>query len=402
MKPRGTLLLGLCVGSLVLAQPALGADAPPRTLHQVGDHWTAWDPPTPPEGQQVYTIVPGDTLWALAAKLYSNPYLWPQIWEKNQYIQDAHWIYPGDPLVTGLEVAAPTTETAIEDGTVPASPGVEEGTETAAAEPGPAPLRGVLTAAAAAGPPVPLAGEDDIYCSGYIGDLDETFGYKVVGSEYQALADTVIQAATKSRAFGSMQPAKLGLYTGDIVYLDGGRAAGLEAGSVFTAVTPGDVVKHPASGAVVGRYYNYVGRVRVLSVQESSGIGEIVQSCAPLMIGTALKPFEPEPVPLGRRTTPRPASDPPPAGSLDGAPVILTSVQGQVSLGENHVVQIEAPAGEELTPGDIFTVYRPQAPGLPPLMVGEVAVLSVHPHAAVAKVLDSRYTLYAGDRLLRK
>ena len=26
-----------------------------------------------------------------------NPYLWPQIWDQNRYITDAHWIYPGDP-----------------------------------------------------------------------------------------------------------------------------------------------------------------------------------------------------------------------------------------------------------------------------------------------------------------
>jgi len=55
-------------------------------------------PATPADAQQIHVIVKGDTLWALAGKFLGNPYLWPQIWEKNQYILDAHWIYPGDPL----------------------------------------------------------------------------------------------------------------------------------------------------------------------------------------------------------------------------------------------------------------------------------------------------------------
>ncbi|MFI5143888.1 MAG: DUF5666 domain-containing protein, partial [Thermoanaerobaculales bacterium] len=84
---------------------------PPRPLHKIGDHWTPYEPPTEfPADVQVYTIQKGDTLWALAKKNLGNPYLWPQIWEKNKYIRDAHWIYPGDPLIIGpkTEEVSPT------------------------------------------------------------------------------------------------------------------------------------------------------------------------------------------------------------------------------------------------------------------------------------------------------
>src|SRR5690242_12839651 len=106
-------------------------------------HRTAWNPPTPPGGQPVHLIPRGDTLWDLAAKYYGNPYLWPQIWEKNQYVLDAHWIYPGDPLVLGLNVAP--ADTLSQEGT-PAGPGEESQ----------APPEGAMTAEAAAGAPVPL------------------------------------------------------------------------------------------------------------------------------------------------------------------------------------------------------------------------------------------------------
>ena len=37
--------------------------------------------------------------------------------------------------------------------------------------------------------------------------------------------------------------------------------------------------------------------------------------------------------------------------------------------------------------------------GLPPLLVGELAILSVTEQASMAKILDSRYTVHLGDRL---
>lgn len=45
-----------------------------------------------------YTIVKGDNLWNLAGYYYENPFEWRYIWEHNQYIQDPHWIYPGNKL----------------------------------------------------------------------------------------------------------------------------------------------------------------------------------------------------------------------------------------------------------------------------------------------------------------
>ena len=97
----------LSLALVLLFFPTVAAETPPQDLHLVGDHWTAWDPPASfPEGAEVYTIVVADTLWDLAARFLGDPYLWPQIWERNQYILDAHWIYPGDLLlISGAAVA---------------------------------------------------------------------------------------------------------------------------------------------------------------------------------------------------------------------------------------------------------------------------------------------------------
>ena len=387
---------------LVVASAGWAADNPPAKLHLVGDHWTAWNPPAePPPGAAVYTIVAGDTLWALAQKNLGNPYLWPQIWERNQYIADAHWIYPGDPLVMSIGTIPAEPEVIGDSGqSAPVAPMAEdEPVEDSA------PSMQIGSAAEAARPPQALGYEDDIYCSGYIDSADESFPYRITGSEYQVLAPQINGTASRGDlggTYGAAATVKYGLEAGDIIYLDGGRAAGLAAGQLLSVVESGKVIRHPASGAELGRHYRYLGRVRVLTAQESSGIGEIVQSCHPVVIGASLRPFEPEPLPLGRRTAERPVNDPAPAESLDGAPVIVLAEDNVVALGQDHVVYIDRGAENDVVPGDTFTIYRMNREGFPPIPLGELAVLSVKRQTALARILDSRAVIYLGDRLDKK
>jgi len=391
VRPVGYVLAMLLV---VSTAAAVGADRPPKDLHWTGDHWTPWNPPAPPADVQVYKIVRGDTLWGIAKRTYGNPYLWPQIWEKNQYILDAHWIYPGDPLVLGPEVA-PAEKLAAE-GMGTAAPSTEAG------EPEPStPVPGVLNAGAAASPPAPLGAESDIYCSGYVGDVAESFPYAIVGSEYDALSPRLLDraGAAETGTYGVINTAKYGLSTGDLVYLDGGSERGLTPGQLFTIVEPAQRVVHPVSRQLFGRFYHYVGRVRVLSVQEKTAIAEIVHSCDPVMVGSRLIPFQAEPVPLGRRTAMRPVNYPTAAEKLADAPTIIFSQDDIVSMGEDHVVFIDRGAQADVTPGDVYTIYRQNRPGLPPVILGELAILSVHPKSSVARIIRSRYEIFVGDRL---
>ncbi|MBW1677857.1 MAG: LysM peptidoglycan-binding domain-containing protein [Deltaproteobacteria bacterium] len=43
-----------------------------------------------------YTIQKGDTLWDISEHFYDSPWIWPDLWEKNQEIANPHWIYPGE------------------------------------------------------------------------------------------------------------------------------------------------------------------------------------------------------------------------------------------------------------------------------------------------------------------
>lgn len=396
------LLLAIFVGVSGFATSGSAASRPPRDLHRVGDHWTAWDPPVPPEGAEVYVIQRGDTLWDLAARFYSDPYLWPQIWEKNDYILDAHWIYPGDPLeIVGKVATSPDTLSSLGDEGTGEMAG--DGDEGDGGEGAP----GVDVKGPTLGEPVPLAAETDISCTGYISDFGEEFPYRVVGSESEALLlnrEAYENARGKGiqGEFGSRNSLKLGLLAGDIVYIDGGSAKGMTAGEQFSAVLPMERVIHPVTGQTFGRYYHYLGRLRVLSVQETTAIAEIVESCDAFVVGSLLKPFEPQPVPIGRTSLMRPPNFPTSAEKLKEAPVIVFAQHGITALGVDHVVQIDRGSEDDLTPGDIFTIYRMNREGMPPVVLGELAVLAVQPHSAVAKIIESRYTIFIGDKLERK
>jgi len=105
---RFALRFAIVIAFTAATVAAQSVAPPPKPLYLRGDHWTPYAPPTEfPPGTQVYTIVRGDTLWDLAQKNLGDPYLWPQIWERNPYILDSHWIYPGDPLVIDVAVQPP-------------------------------------------------------------------------------------------------------------------------------------------------------------------------------------------------------------------------------------------------------------------------------------------------------
>jgi hypothetical protein len=384
-------LLGAAAASAAARRPHRDG-RPPRDLHLVGDHWTAWNPP-PPAGE-TYVIVRGDTLWDLAKRFYGNPYLWPQLWEKNQYILDAHWIYPGDPLVTGIQVA-PVQNLAQAGGGASGQPGTPGGAE----EPMPPPqVPGVESAVKAAAPPLPLGSESDIYCSGYVAEPSEQFPYAIAGSEYDNLVPKIHFNEGPLNQITGPAVAKVDLSAGDIVYLTGGSMQGLTPGLQFNVIGPEIPVVHPVTQELYGQFYPYNGRVRVLSVQETTAIGEIVVSCDAIHLGDRLRPFEPEPVPLGRTNAMRPVNLPVSAEKLRDAPVILFA-HNVISLGQDHVVFIDRGSDQNVTPGDIFTIYRPSDRGMPPLVLGEVAVLSVQKRSALVKITQSRFPVFIGDRL---
>jgi len=382
------------------AKAAAKVSHPPRELHRVGDHWTAYNPPDPstyPPGSKTYTIKQGDTLWALGKQFYGNAYLWPQVWAANTWITDAHWIYPGDVLLVEGEITqqAQTTTT----GTVTGTTGAVSGGTTAQ----PSPTRGGLTplgapsafrymtpADAVGGTtgPVALASEDDVYCYGYIGDPNEPMPNRIAA--WEDIEVRYQPGATRQEIDGSQ---------GDLVFIDGGTSTGLAAGETYMLVVPRDLVQHPATRDVVGREYDYRGQVRILCADATQSRGLITQSCAEIPTGSRLKPLPQIPIPLARIPN-LPAFCDPSSGKTNG---YIISSQGGVwleSLGTGQLVQVNLGRDDQVQPGEFLTVFRDSNPGRPERQVlGELAVLTSESHTATAKIVLMRKAMRVGDRV---
>jgi len=339
---------------------------PPKPLKLVGDHWTPYTPPDPesfPEGSTIHSIASGDTLWALAGRYLEDPFLWPVIWDANQYITDSHWIYPGDPLLIPgkpmvvAETGAPGPGAVDLLAPLPAGagrPGTGDQIPTFTTPPAPSAVMPAVPQAAEVpslpAPPTasaprlapgttepmlrPVADEDDIYCSSYIVDEYAAPGLVIRDSE---------------------EGAKEVLGEGDVVFLNHGLDARLAAGDEFTVLLREGVVAHPIFDEVVGESVRMVGRVRVIALQESSATALIVQSCDAVMVGMDLVPFQEIASPIAAPVAFRQYGV-----QIDTARAgyIVDSLLKRESLAEGDIVNIDLGSSRGVRAGDVLTVFR--------------------------------------------
>lgn len=393
---------------LAVAIPIFGAakkssSHPPRELHRAGDHWTAYDSPDPatwPAGSKTYTIKRGDTLWSLAEQFFKNAYMWPQLWEGNTWITDAHWIYPGDVLLIDSETAKQIADASPEghDKTLPPPPALMPETMPSAssgsgstADTAGASGDGFVTAADAVGgsrSPVPLGTEADVYCYGYISEDGESMPNTIMGYE-----DSELRYAK-----GAVQQVISGS-SGDLVLINGGTASGLVAGETYMLVEVGGMISHPGKRTqVVGREYLYRGQVRILCAEDRQSRGLITQSCSDVAVGTHLKALPQIPIPLARIPD-MPAFCDASSNKRNGYIVGAQGGWNEV-LGEGLLVEVNLGQADQIQPGDFLTVYTEDvAPGEPRQVLGEVGILTTNTHTATGKIVAMRYSMKIGDRV---
>lgn len=341
--------------------PSLAQTAPPRPLHLVGDHWTPYDPPqAPPEGMEFYIIQPGDTLWDLARKNLGDPYLWPQIWEQNKYITDAHWIYPGDPLLIAkvVEPAAVAGEEAPsqEEAQAPEVPAAPEGDGLPVAK------------------PTALGSESDIYCYCLVKPKDEVLPLTVTGTD---------------------ESARYNLSEGQIVYVNGGTAQNVNAGDEYFIVRDMGLLKGCRGEKVLGRRWEYTGRLIILCAQENTSTAKVMGACQEILRGDRLMPFVSVPIPARALPPFMPLC---PAEAKDPVGCIVHVKLDLISIGQGEVVTVDLGSSNGVKEGDLLRVYRSgETEGTPRIVLGRLGVLTVQEGTATARVLESVYEMHPGD-----
>jgi hypothetical protein len=384
MAVRAKLILGGLAAFVAVAGPILAQAPPPAapaaeaTGLQTGPatiapHWTKnSDFPTQvPEGTAYYIVVRGDTLWDVSARYLKNPYLWPQIWNENKYIKDAHWIYPGDPLL--LPKLSVVAEGA---GQAPPTGGPEGVGQEGAPIPGMVePGAGEAGAAAALGP---VTEEMSLQCASYVVNSREDESLFVVGSDQ----------GNDKNAYGDR----------DLLYLNKGSNSGVKAGDLYTLHHVAYSVKHPVSGKKLGTKVETTGWVKVILVQDNTACAVVEQACLDIHAGDYLKPFEKVNVPMVVRRPPEECC------STENGKTSrhIVDLQDDASIvGTGHFVTIDAGTDDGVSPGTVFSVYRITYPSVPTPrnVIGEATVVAVREKTSTAKVTYARQEIMLGDQV---
>jgi hypothetical protein len=349
---------------------------------KIEKHWSRYVyPEEVPANVKIHIIERGDTLWDLAGKYLKNPFLWPQIWEANKYIKDAHWIYPQDPLIIPIPTEVPEEK-------------VAAGMEEIGKEQEMLPEIGKEEEQAAAGEEAmphefkfyeakkrQLVLPTDLKCSSYI--VKSFVGYK-----YRILA-------------AERQMHLISFSTNDIVYIDAGESAGIKAGDKFLILHPDNPVEDPVTFEPIGTLVRKAGVLTVIATQDYTSTAQITETCFPISIGDFLEPYQEPKIPVVTEIAP-----------IDRYMPIKSQLRGRIiyseaqTVGDGHLVYIDRGTQDGVEVGSKFLIYRNYKQGyygekikqdVPDVILGELIVIEPHENISTAKIIQSFDYIILGD-----
>ena len=301
-----------------------------------------------------YIVKKGDTLWDISEHFYRDPFLWPKLWQQNQYITNPHWIWPGDRIrlypyrilireIEPTELAAPPV-------------------------PGP-PL-----------PPPPAAIElvsyPEVSAAGFIVQEMKGIGTVVGAREEKAM-----------------------LSEADVVYLSFTKDIQVAKGDKFTIFRVEGPVIHPITKKPIGSKVSVRGFVEIIDTKEQVKKGLVLLSFDPIARGDGLKTYLP---PLEQLAIS--AFDKPQYGW------IVAAMGGKTKLAEGDIVYIDRGAYDGMRPGHAFDILRrgkwvidpmsKEKVKLPDEPIGRLVVLTTQERTSAALIITGQVTILMGDEIV--
>jgi hypothetical protein len=319
--------------------------------------------------EQDYTVKVGDTLWDISKRFYKDPFLWPRLWQQNQYITNPHKIKPGDlirlypykVLIQPQEEKAPT----VQEVKPLAPPKLAE-----------------------APPPLPtlpniirLTLYPEVNSAGFIADKMEGVG-RIVAAKVD----------------------RLQLVAEDVIYIAFQNGFTAKKGDTFTIYRVGEPIPHPIiKKKVLGRKIMILGTAVITQAKEGEAATALITRSYDSMIrGDEVTPYF---APIEGL----------PVSTLD-KPVygwIVASKVPKIELVEGDVVYIDCGENDQLKPGHVFNVLRrgalvpdPRYPKkkkafvkLPDETIARLIVLKTQPMTATAVIVQTRLSVQIGDEV---
>jgi hypothetical protein len=241
---------------------------------------------------------------------------------------------------------------------------------------------------------VPVAVRSQTYCTGFIASPPVARDLFVMGG-----ADDDFHSVVRQ------------FVQGESVYLSQSKGAGVAVGNEYSVVRPADelflTMRYQGERQGIrkaGTPYEDVAQVRVTHVNPEGIVAAVTFSCAPIVPGDILVPFQPRPDPTYTVSPPLDHFIPMDKSKEHGR---ITATNNNFGfLGRETVVYLNLGEKAGTQPGNRFRIYK-ILPGhtsgvlasqrTPPEIIGEAVVLSVQSKSCVAMVVSSYREISSGD-----
>lgn len=257
-----------------------------------------------------YTVVKGDTLWAISGRFLKEPWRWPEVWDMNKdQIKNPHLIYPGDLIVLDKTAGKPRLRLVKKHTlkeTVKLSPTVRS-----------------ESLAEKAVPSIPPS-------------AIEPFLSQPLVADENALSGAPQIVAT--------QESRVALGAGNTAYVHGLRDQKTRHWQVFR---PGKPLIDPDTNEVLGHEARYLGDVKVIEFGDVSTV-EVTKSVQEILRGDRLLPAPP---PDFISYVPHA-----PASPVNGR--VIASYGGVAEVGQHAIIALNRGSRDGLEIGHVLTLLR--------------------------------------------
>jgi nucleoid-associated protein YgaU len=289
-----------------------------------------------PGTPEVYVIVKGDTLWDLSQKFLNNPWYWPKIWSLNAYIENPHWIYPGNKLK--IIPGGPQAPAQVEpEPTNDERPQSEIANQVDTSPPEAADLA------------VVRKGSREFDQAGNSVSVSGKLGFKP--PPVLTVRDSGLVTPDEMRHAGSLAASfeeKDMLSTYDTAYVRFPRGVEVNIGDKIILFRPeGDIVQ-PFTGRMLGTQTRSMGEAKVISLDGQLATVLITRTFEEIERGDLARPWTDQ----NLRVAPK-------ANTREMQGVIVTAVRrGITTYGEANEVFVDRGERDGVEVGNTFTVIR--------------------------------------------